>query len=91
MKKTIAVLASVLFILGMFVISCQQKETAQQNEPASQEHQTSGYGEKAPAETQQKEQTSGYGQKAPGYGLQVPGYGGKTPAGEQQSPGYGTK
>jgi hypothetical protein len=69
MKKMVVVFAVLLFVLGMFVLSCQKQEGTQQ---------TPAQGEKAPGYGQQ-EKSPGYGEqeKSPGYGEQEksPGYG----------------
>ena len=74
MKKILLLVTCTVFLLGLFLVSCQKQETASKDaEPAQ------GYGEKA------KDTAAGYGEKAKeaaaGYGEKakeaVAGYGEK--------------
>jgi ABC-type transporter Mla subunit MlaD len=62
MKIVSIVLLSMVFIAGLFLVSCQKEEPAQQKEGAVQ---SGGYGEKAGEIVEQaKDTVAGYGQQA---------------------------
>ncbi len=65
MKKTILLVICIVFIMGLFLVSCQKQEPT--TEADAEKASAAGYGQKAP----------GYGEKAPGYGEKAPGYGEK--------------
>ena len=70
MKKTILSVACItLMILGLFLVSCQKKETATK-ETAKE---TAGYGEEKPAA-----EAGGYGEEKPA--AEAGGYGAEKPA-----------
>ncbi len=67
MKKTILLVTCIVFIMGLFLVSCQKQEPSV--DAGGEKAPAAGYGEKA--------KTPGYGEKAPGYGEKAPGYGEK--------------
>ncbi len=101
MKKTFILVTCIVFIVALFLVSCEKKEEAAKSAPAygDKAPATAGYGEKAKEAVagygeKAKEAVAGYGEKATeaaaGYGEKakeaVPGYGEKPAAG-----GYGGK
>ena len=78
-KSFLIVLSVIIFIMGLFLVSCQKQEEPETKAPAAgygekAKEAVAGYGEKA------KEAVAGYGEKAPGYGEKAPGYGEKKEA-----------